>query len=125
MMWLISAYINKKDTFSDVPVSNDSRRYVQDEHQPNVSSDINISPSDENVNRIAKNELDSVGVTNNLRSLAAKIKLIDGTISPSDENVNGESFSNNTKASLSDDLAPAASNDIDNNGENNWDYHNG
>ena len=37
---LVSAYKNKKDTFSDVPVSNDPRRYVQDEHQPNVSNDI-------------------------------------------------------------------------------------
>ncbi len=44
---IVSAYKNKKDTFSDVPVSNDPRRYVQDEHQPNVSNDIilNEEPS--------------------------------------------------------------------------------
>ncbi len=44
---IVSAYKNKKDTFSDVPVSNDPRRYVQDEHQPNVSNDIilNDEPS--------------------------------------------------------------------------------
>ena len=36
---VVSAYINKKDTFSDVLVSNDPKRYVQDEHQSNVSTD--------------------------------------------------------------------------------------
>lgn len=34
---IVSAYKNKKDTLSDVPVSNGPRRYVQDEHQSNVS----------------------------------------------------------------------------------------
>ena len=33
---LVSAYKNKKDTFSDVPVSKDPRRYVQDEHLSNT-----------------------------------------------------------------------------------------
>ena len=139
MMWLISAYINKKDTFSDVPVSNDSRRYVQDEHQPNVSSDINISPSTENVNgkfslsesEIKEKQLDKEDGTSvpvrckdekriqswlNVNRLQLPLHNLDmdsnNRISPSAEDVNGESSSNSTKASLSEDLAPVASNDI-------------
>ncbi|MBQ2934440.1 MAG: DNA/RNA non-specific endonuclease [Clostridia bacterium] len=46
---ITSAYINKKDTFSDVLVSEDPKRYVQDEHQPNVSNSV-IPDFDENVN---------------------------------------------------------------------------
>ena len=42
---IVSAYINKKDTFSDVLVSNDPKRYVQDEHRSNVSSKDIISDS--------------------------------------------------------------------------------
>lgn len=40
---IVSAYNNKKDTFSDELVSNDPKRYVLDEHQPNVSFN-NIVP---------------------------------------------------------------------------------
>lgn len=39
---VISAYINKNDTFSGVAVSNDPSRYVQDEPQSNVSSSKDI-----------------------------------------------------------------------------------
>ena len=35
---VVSAFINKNDTFSEVAVSNDPSRYVLDEPQPNVSS---------------------------------------------------------------------------------------
>ena len=52
---IVSAYKNKKDTFSDVPVSNDPRRYVQDEHQPNVSTDI-IRNKNDFVNNNSLNE---------------------------------------------------------------------
>lgn len=45
---IVSAYINKKDTFSDVLVSNDPKRYVQDEHQPNVSLNNSIPQNDKN-----------------------------------------------------------------------------
>ena len=45
---IVSAYINKKDTFSDVLVSNDPKRYVQDEHRPNVSSNYIIPENTEN-----------------------------------------------------------------------------
>ena len=46
VLHIVSAYINKKDTFSDVLVSNDPKRYVQNEHQPNVSFDNIISNKD-------------------------------------------------------------------------------
>ena len=39
---VISAYVNRKDTFSEVAVSNDPSRYVHDEPQPNVSFSKNI-----------------------------------------------------------------------------------
>lgn len=45
---IVSAYINKKDAFSDVLVSNDPKRYVQDEHQPNASFDDSIPQNQEN-----------------------------------------------------------------------------
>ena len=45
---VVSAYKNKKDTFPNVPVSNDPRRYVQDEHRSNVSNP-SIPNSTENV----------------------------------------------------------------------------
>lgn len=40
---IVSAYKNKKDTFSDELVSNDPKRYVLDEHQPNVSFNNSVS----------------------------------------------------------------------------------
>lgn len=39
---VITAYINKNDTFFEVAVPNDPSRYVRDEPQPNVSSSVNI-----------------------------------------------------------------------------------
>lgn len=39
---VVTAFINKNDTFSEVAVSNDPSRYVLDEPQPNVSSSKNI-----------------------------------------------------------------------------------
>ena len=55
---IISAYKNKKDTFSDVPVSNDPRRYVHDEHQPNVSNDIILNEEDIVKNNISEEAKD-------------------------------------------------------------------
>lgn len=45
---VVSAYINKNDTFSEVAVSQDPSRYVQDELQTNVSSDDSISQKQQN-----------------------------------------------------------------------------
>lgn len=47
---VISAYKNKKDTFSEVAVSKDPSRYVQDEPQSNVSSKKSIHENIENSN---------------------------------------------------------------------------
>lgn len=41
---VVSAYINKNDTFSEVAVSNDPSRYVRDEPQSNESFSNNIIP---------------------------------------------------------------------------------
>lgn len=38
ILHIVSAYINKNDTFSEVLMSIDPKRYVQNEPQPNVSS---------------------------------------------------------------------------------------
>lgn len=56
---IVSAYINKKDTFSDVLVSNDPKRYVQDEHQPNVSLNNSIPQNDKNASSEVKYSLTS------------------------------------------------------------------
>lgn len=59
---VVSAYINKKDTFSDVLVSNDPKRYVQDEHQPNASSNNIISQIEENAtNKSLGNKFEGLG----------------------------------------------------------------
>ena len=59
---VVSAYINKKDTFSDVLVSNDPKRYVQDEHQPNASSNDIISQTVENAtNKSLGNNSEDIG----------------------------------------------------------------
>lgn len=59
---VVSAYINKNDTFSDVVVSNDPNRYVQDEHRPNVSfPKSNVSSDRENVNKRYSLNLENEG----------------------------------------------------------------
>lgn len=42
---VVSAYINRNDTFSEVAVSSDPSRYVHDESQSNVSFSKNIIPN--------------------------------------------------------------------------------
>ncbi len=42
---VVSAFINRNDTFSEVAVSNNPSRYVHDEPQPNVSSSEDIIPN--------------------------------------------------------------------------------
>lgn len=59
---VVSAYINKNDTFSDVVVSNDPNRYVQDEHRPNVSfPKSNVSSDKGNVNKRYSLNVDTEG----------------------------------------------------------------
>ena len=50
ILHIVSAYINKKDTFSEMAVSNDSSRYVRNGFQSNVSSDLNVAQGSEKSN---------------------------------------------------------------------------
>ncbi len=69
IMRVISAYINKKDTFSELAVSNDPSRYVQDEIQSNASF-VNSSLTPEEQNASTTSSRKSISVDTNGRELS-------------------------------------------------------
>ena len=74
---IVSAYKNKKDTFPNVPVSNDPRRYVQDGHRSNVSNP-SIPNSAQNVKGQYSFAGESAKTADKLKLSTAKQMLKDG-----------------------------------------------